>query len=61
MNSCSQIFAAEALLQSVHEMAERFTLNANARELPLIHANPYLNNLLLKYCEAAMGPIEEVM
>jgi AraC-like DNA-binding protein len=35
-------------------MAERFALNANTRELPLIHADPYLNNLLLKYCEAAI-------
>jgi AraC-like DNA-binding protein len=50
----NQIFAAEALLRSVHEMAERLALNANARELPLIHADPYLNNLLLKYCEAAI-------
>jgi AraC-like DNA-binding protein len=28
-------------------------LNSNARELPVVHADPYLNNLLLKYCEAA--------
>ena len=54
MNNSSQIFAAEALLRSVHEMAERFALNANTRELPLIHADPYLNNLVLKYCEAAI-------
>jgi AraC-like DNA-binding protein len=33
---------------------DEFALNANARELPLIHADPYLNNLLLKYCEAAL-------
>ena len=52
--SSSQIFVAEALLRSVHEMAESFALNASARELPLIHADPYLNNLLLKYCEAAI-------
>ena len=52
--SSSQIFAAEALLRSVHEMAESFALNASARELPLIHADPYLNNLLLKYCGAAI-------
>jgi AraC-like DNA-binding protein len=52
--SSSQIFAAEALLRSVHEMAESFALNASARELPLIHADPYLNNLLLKYCEATI-------
>src|SRR6476661_1637404 len=36
-------------------MAERFALNANARELPLVHADPYLNKLLLKYCEAALS------
>ena len=35
-------------------MAESFALNANARELPLIHADPYRNNLPLKYCEAAL-------
>ena len=33
---------------------DEFAINANARELPLIHADPYLNNLLLKYCEAAL-------
>jgi AraC-like DNA-binding protein len=33
---------------------DEFALNANARELPLIHAEPYLNNLLLKYCEVAL-------
>ena len=33
---------------------DEFALNANARELPLLHAEPYLNNLLLKYCEAAL-------
>ena len=54
MNSCSQISSAEALLRSFHEMAERFALNVNARELPLIHADPSLNNLVLKYCEAAL-------
>ena len=54
MSSCNQVFSAEALLRSVHEMAERFALNASARELPLIHADPYLNNLLLKYCGAAI-------
>jgi AraC-like DNA-binding protein len=31
---------------------DEFALHANARELPLIHADPYLNALLLKYCEA---------
>src|SRR6516164_8434312 len=32
---------------------DEFTLNVDARELPLIHADSYLNDLLLKYCEAA--------
>jgi AraC-like DNA-binding protein len=34
---------------------DEFALDANARELPLIHADPYLNSLLLKYCEAALA------
>ena len=34
---------------------DEFALNANARELPLIHADAYLNNLLLKNCEAALA------
>ena len=34
---------------------DEFALNANARELPLIHADLYLNDLLLKYCEAALA------
>jgi AraC-like DNA-binding protein len=34
---------------------DEFSLNVDARELPLIHADPYLNNLLLKYCEAALA------
>ena len=33
---------------------DEFALNSNTRELPVIHADPYLNNLLLKYCEAAL-------
>jgi AraC-like DNA-binding protein len=33
---------------------DEFVLNANARDLPLVHADPYLNNLLLTYCEAAL-------
>jgi len=33
---------------------DEFALNFNARELPLIHVDPYLNNLLLKNCEAAL-------
>ncbi len=34
---------------------DEIALNANARELPLIHADAYLNNLLLKSCEAALA------
>ena len=33
---------------------DEIALNSNARELPIIHADPYLNNLLLKICEAAL-------
>ena len=32
-----------------------FALNLDARELPVIHADSYLNDLLLKYCEAALA------
>jgi AraC-like DNA-binding protein len=34
---------------------DEFALNIDARELPLIHADSYLNDLLLKYCEAALA------
>jgi hypothetical protein len=34
---------------------DEFALNLDARELPLIHFDPYLNDLLLKYCEAALA------
>jgi AraC-like DNA-binding protein len=34
---------------------DEFALNADARELPLVHADPFLNNLLLKYCETALA------
>jgi len=34
---------------------DEFDLNLGARELPLIHADPHLNDLLLKYCEAALA------
>jgi len=34
---------------------DELALNLDARELPLIHADPYLNNLLLKNCEAALA------
>src|SRR5262249_47925385 len=34
---------------------DELALNADARELPLIHADTYLNDLLLKYCEAALA------
>ena len=33
---------------------DEIALNSNARELPLIHSDSYLNDLLLKYCEAAL-------
>ena len=35
--------------------ADEFALNVDARGLPLIHADTYLNDLLLKYCEAALA------
>jgi AraC-like DNA-binding protein len=34
---------------------DEFALNVNARGLPLIHADSHLNDLLLKYCEAALA------
>jgi AraC-like DNA-binding protein len=34
---------------------DEFALNVNARELPLIHADSHLNDLLLKYCETALA------
>jgi AraC-like DNA-binding protein len=34
---------------------DEFALNIDARELPLVHSDPYLNDLLLKYCEAALA------
>jgi AraC-like DNA-binding protein len=34
---------------------DEFALNLDARELPLIHADPHLHDLLLKYCEAALA------
>ena len=34
---------------------DEFALNVGARELPLIHSDPYLNDLLLKNCEAALA------
>ena len=34
---------------------DEFALNLDARELPLTHADTYLNDLLLKYCEAALA------
>ena len=33
---------------------DEIALNSNARELPLIHSDSYLSDLLLKYCEAAL-------
>ncbi len=34
---------------------DEFALNVDARELPLIHSDSYLNDLLLKSCEAALA------
>jgi len=34
---------------------DEFALNIDARALPLIHSDPYLNDLLLKHCEAALA------
>jgi AraC-like DNA-binding protein len=34
---------------------DEFALNSNTRELPVIHADPHLNELLLKYCEVALA------
>ena len=34
---------------------DEFALNIDARALPLIHSDPHLNDLLLKYCEAALA------
>ena len=34
---------------------DEFALNLNSRQLPLVHADNHLNNLLLKYCEAALA------
>jgi hypothetical protein len=34
---------------------DEFALNVDARALPRIHSDPYLNDLLLKYCEAALA------
>ena len=34
---------------------DEFALNLDARELSLVHADSYLNDLLLKYCEAALA------
>jgi AraC-like DNA-binding protein len=35
--------------------ADEFALNLDVGELPLIHSDTYLNDLLLKYCEAALA------
>jgi AraC-like DNA-binding protein len=34
---------------------DELILNLDACELPLIHSDPYLNDLLLKYCDAALA------
>jgi AraC-like DNA-binding protein len=38
---------------------DEFALKLDARELPLIHADNHLNDLLLKYCEAALAGRKE--
>jgi len=35
--------------------ADEFALHVEARELPLVHSDDRLNELLLKYCEAALA------
>ena len=34
---------------------DELALNVGARELPLVHSDTHLNDLLLKYCEAALA------
>ena len=34
---------------------DEFALNLDARDLPLVHPDSYLNGLLVKYCEAALA------
>jgi AraC-like DNA-binding protein len=34
---------------------DELALKLDARDLPLIHSDPYFNDLLLKYCEAALA------
>src|SRR5262249_20293871 len=34
---------------------DEFALGADARELPLIHSDKFLNDLLLKHCEAVLA------
>jgi len=34
---------------------DELALKLDARDLPLIHSDPYLNDLLLKYCETALA------
>ncbi|TMJ80944.1 MAG: AraC family transcriptional regulator [Alphaproteobacteria bacterium] len=34
---------------------DEFALNLDARELTFVHSDPYLNDLLVKYCEAALA------
>jgi len=38
---------------------DEFALNIETRALPVIHADNYLNDLLLKYCEAALAGRKE--
>jgi AraC-like DNA-binding protein len=34
---------------------DEFALNVDAREMPVIHSDTHLNDLLLKYCDAALA------
>jgi hypothetical protein len=40
---------------------DEFALNVDARELPLANSDNHLNDLLLKYCEAALASRREEM
>jgi AraC-like DNA-binding protein len=35
--------------------SDEFAFNLDARDLPLTHSDPYLNDLLVKFCEAALA------
>jgi AraC-like DNA-binding protein len=58
---CADAFLLPALTRFVGTNVQfgadtdEFALNVGARELPLIHSDSYLNDLLLKNCEAALA------